>query len=141
MRKLALLVVSAVLALACSNPDKLGVAPSGPGQTTMARSQSVAIASNQSAVSTDPLAPKGGTIVTAVTKSDSTDTSLYCNVGVMHSTDAGVAANIAVVSTTQNQDGGTVTLGNLPAGVLFPGSFSRIMSTGTTAAGIVCVGK
>ncbi len=138
MRKLVLLIVSALLALACSNPDKFGVAPSGPGQTTKARSHSVAIASDQLDKGVLVTVPN---VVTAVTKSDSTDTTTYCNRGVMVSSDAGGVMNLAVVasSVTYTDAAQAVTV-QLANGAFMPGSFQRIMSTGTTAQAIVCLG-
>ncbi len=138
--KLALLFLSAVLAVACvSDPsEKLGVAPSGPGQTTMARSQSVAIASDQSVVATKDTP----TVISAVTKSDTTDTSTICARGVYVGHDAG-ASNIALVGTgtTYVDAAQAVTLGDVPNGTFIPGSFQRVMSTNTTSDEIRCLGN
>ncbi len=138
--KLALLFLSAVLAVACvSDPsEKLGVRPSGPGQTVKASSQSVAIASDQLDKGFIATVPN---VVTAVTKSDSTDTSTYCNRGVYISNDAGLSTNLSVVaSSVTYTDAAQAVTFQVNSNAFIPGSFQRIMSTGTTAQGIVCLG-
>jgi len=148
MRKLALLVLGAVLAVACISPsDKLGTTrPSGPGQNTMSASNSVAIASDQNAV-------QGPAKTTNVTKSDSTDTSGYCQNGFwVGAQDGGAANNVAVFGTADTVTSGMFDGGNLvdaasarviakvPQGSFVAGSFQRILSTGTTADNIICLG-
>jgi hypothetical protein len=77
------------------------------------------------------------TTTTAVTKSDSTDTTAYCTKGFW----VGTAGDVAVLGTSDTPDAGSATtLKNIPSGSFVPGSFFRIMSTNTTASNIVCFG-
>ncbi len=70
------------------------------------------------------------TLVTAVTKSDSTDTTATASKGIW----VGTAGDLAVKPTGSNT---AVTLTNVPSGTFIPGSYQRIMSTNTTASNIV----
>lgn len=70
---------------------------------------------------------------TAVTISDSTDTTTYCGKGVW----VGVAGDLAVKMLS---DSSATTLKNVPSGSFVPGQFLRIMSTNTTATNIICFG-
>jgi hypothetical protein len=76
-----------------------------------------------------------------VTKSDTTDTSAYCNRGIYVSHDAGAPANVAVVpSSVTYIDAAQAVSMQVMAGAFLPGSFQRIMSTGTGAQTITCFG-
>ncbi len=70
---------------------------------------------------------------TAVTISDSTDTTAYCGKGFW----VGVAGDVAVKMLS---DSAATTLKNVPSGAFVPGQFLRIMSTNTTATNIICFG-
>ncbi len=70
---------------------------------------------------------------TAVTTSDSTDTTTYCGKGIW----VGVAGDVAVKMLS---DSAATTLKNVPSGSFVPGQFLRIMSTNTTATNILCFG-
>lgn len=69
----------------------------------------------------------------SVTPSDSTDLTGTATKGIW----VGVAGNVAV---KMKSDSSAVTLQNVPSGTYIPGSFSRVMSTNTTASGIVAFG-
>lgn len=140
---------------------KLGAAnlPAFAGQTDMAHSMPVVIASDQTlsvsaTLDTSALATsaKQDTQTTAlnahttalnmltqprttttITKSDATDTTGLCNKGVW----VGTAGDIAVKGLG---DASASTLKNVPSGSFIPGNFLRIMSTNTTATDIVCFG-
>lgn len=74
---------------------------------------------------------------TAVTKSDSTDTSSYCTKGLW----VGTAGDVEVIYCSDSYDASTApVLKNIPSGTFVPGCFQRVMSTGTTATNVVCFG-
>ena len=128
--------------------------PSGNGQTTKAKSVSVAIASDQTVpvsgtitatVDTSTLATaakqdttntaldllKQPTRTAAVTKSDSTDVTSTCTKGLW----VGTGGDVAIKGAG---DSSAVTLSNVPSGMFVAGALSRVMSTNTTASNIVC---
>lgn len=114
---------------------------SGPGQTTMARSLSVALASDQSDVVHEVQPSK----MHAITPSDSTDTSAYCNdyVYVGGTGDAGLSL-LGVDDTYSVNDAGVtdggLALTGVTAGTKIQGKFARIKAAGTSVTGIVCFG-
>ncbi len=69
---------------------------------------------------------------TAVTTSDSTDTTAYCGKGIW----VGVGGDVAVKMLS---DSSATTLKNIPSGSFVPGQFLRIMAA-TTATNIICFG-
>lgn len=73
---------------------------------------------------------KQPTNLATITKSDTTDTSALCTLGVW----VGGAGDLAVMGL---YDTVAVTLSAVPAGTYVPGQFKRIMSTNTTATLIV----
>ncbi len=79
----------------------------------------------------DPIAPP--TKFAAVTKSDSTDLTTIATKGLY----VGTTGDVAVMGVG---DAAAVTFKNVPAGSFIPGSFSRVMSTGTGASNIVAIG-
>ncbi len=103
------------------------------GTAVMTGSTPVTIATNDTV--TNKLTQPGTT--TAITKSDSTDTSAYCTKGVW----VGTAGDLAVLGVLDAVDAAAAnTLKNVPSGSFIPGSFARIMSTNTGASNIVCFG-
>jgi hypothetical protein len=70
------------------------------------------------------------TLTTAVTPSDSTNTTTTASKGFW----VGTGGNVAVKGTG---DSAATTLTNVPSGTYIPGAYQRIMSTNTTASNIV----
>ncbi len=129
-----------VLASACTQePEKLGVRASGPGQTVKASSLSVAVASDQ--VLSEQ--PKGATTITAITKSDSTDTSAFCTRGFYYASDAGATATVSVIATSGVLDASAAVALQVASGSFVPVGVQRVMSAVTTAANgsITCLGN
>ncbi len=103
------------------------------GTAVMTGSTPVTIATDDTL--TKKLTQPGTT--TAVTKSDSTDTTTYCTKGVW----VGTAGDVAVLGVNDPVDASSAnTLKNVPSGSFIPGSFARIMSTNTGASNMVCFG-
>ncbi len=69
----------------------------------------------------------------AITKSDSTNLTGTVTKGIFVGTGGDVAIKLI-------GDSAAVTLVNVPDGTFIPGSFARVMSTNTTASGIVGFG-
>lgn len=130
-----------VLVLVCLT-TLVGVAaavrPSGPGQTTKSASLSVAVASDQvlsvAAVASSQAPQTAG----AVTLSDAVDAGFpSCTAALVVGTANADGGVTSVAAVPCGGDAG-VTFKGLSAGSRLPGCFSRILSTGTTAADIVC---
>jgi len=106
------------------------------GTAAMAASMPVTLATNDTVAAALQVAlnlltqPKS---TTAVTKSDSTDTTSYCGKGIWVGTGGDVAVKML-------SDSAATTLAAVPSGTFIPGQFLRIMSTNTTASGIICFG-
>ena len=106
------------------------------GTAAMAASMPVTIATNDTVAAALQVAlnlltqPKS---TTAVTISDSTDTTSYCGKGIW----VGTAGDVAVKFLS---DSAATTLKNVPSGTFVPGQFLRVMSTNTSASNIVCFG-
>ena len=126
----------AVVVLVSAAGVASAVLPSGNGQTTMNKSVSVAVASDQTVpvsgtVTVDIALLKQPTRTAAVTPSDATDVTATCTKGIW----VGTGGNVAVKGAG---DSSANTLPSVPSGTYVPGAYSRIMSTNSTASGIVC---